>query len=185
MYLCIFHEHICTLFDRHLTIFLFFDLQDDRTPMSSGESGDESSGLDSPGPSGIGGGNQIQQLTHHNPREVYQNNAASAPRQPTLSLITTQQSQRKQSQQSQLHQQPQSKQTTHHHQNHQGQTQLSNEGTRETSLNSLNSVMYPAAALANVPQDVLLSLVQAGHLQVHQGEGDLFLLKLSIFEGKN
>ncbi|XP_059608614.1 serum response factor homolog isoform X1 [Phlebotomus argentipes] len=34
----------------------------------------------------------------------------------------------------------------------------------------LGSVLYPAAALANLPQDVLLSLVQAGHLQFHSND---------------
>lgn len=39
------------------------------------------------------------------------------------------------------------------------------------SLNSMSSVIYSAAALANLPQEMLLGLVQAGHLQVHQEEG--------------
>uniref|UniRef100_A0A1B0CJX5 Uncharacterized protein n=1 Tax=Lutzomyia longipalpis TaxID=7200 RepID=A0A1B0CJX5_LUTLO len=34
----------------------------------------------------------------------------------------------------------------------------------------LGSVLYPAAALANLPQDVLFSLVQAGHLQFRSNE---------------
>lgn len=36
---------------------------------------------------------------------------------------------------------------------------------------NVNSVLYPAAALANLPHDVLLSLMQSGHLQLHSNEG--------------
>lgn len=152
--------------------------------MSSGESGDESSGLDSPGPSGIGGGSggsQMQHITHHNTREAYQNATVCGPRQPTMSIVGSPQPTQRQQQQQQLQliqhqQQSQQSQSSHQHRNHHPQGQSSNEGinNRETSsgMSSTNSVIYPASALANIPQDVLLSLVQAGHLQIHLGEGE-------------
>ncbi|KAJ6645663.1 Serum response factor like, partial [Pseudolycoriella hygida] len=91
------------------------DSKDDRSPMSSGESGDESSGIESPGPIGavpgsIGG----------------------------------------------------------------------------TNSNNMGSLLYPAAALANLPQEVLLSLVQGGHLQIHQeddGAHQYITIPLSMMPG--
>ncbi|GAB0090037.1 hypothetical protein DMENIID0001_046910 [Sergentomyia squamirostris] len=43
-------------------------------------------------------------------------------------------------------------------------------GVSHQLQSGLGSVLYPAAALANLPQDVLLSLVQAGHLQFHSND---------------
>lgn len=40
--------------------------------------------------------------------------------------------------------------------------------TRIAPNAGLGSVLYPAAALANLPQEVLLSLVHTGHLQVQE-----------------
>lgn len=88
--------------------------------MSSGESGDESSGMESPGPSNTLASSHIQEQ-----------------------LL------RQQQQQQQQHE----------------------EFSRNMPGAGLNSVLYPAAALANLPQEVLLSLVQGGHLQV-QEEGE-------------
>lgn len=45
-------------------------------------------------------------------------------------------------------------------------------------LAGMNSVLYPST-LANIPQDVLLSLVQAGHLQLHTEEGKL---RISVYQ---
>lgn len=144
--------------------------------MSSGESGDESSGLDSPGPSGIG--NQVQ--LQHNAMEAYQNTGMGVIRQPSGAAHNPHHAVEQQ-----MHQQSQG----HHDPN----MSAGNEGKRD-AVNSMNSVIYPAAALANVPQDVLLSLVQAGHLQVHQGEGKnafinslvrFYLILRCIFNYKN
>lgn len=106
--------------------------------MSSGESGDESSGIESPGPSGSN--NHIQLAT------------SGGGTMDSNSL---------------------NRQLMQHHQSqHDPDTKGLN--------NSMNSVIYPAAALANLPQEVLLGLVQAGHLQVHQEEGEFFLYIICI-----
>lgn len=103
--------------------------------MSSGESGDESSGIESPGPSGSN--NHIQLATS--------GGGGGSGTMESNSL---------------------NRQLMQHHQSqHDADTKGLN--------NSMNSVIYPAAALANLPQEVLLGLVQAGHLQVHQEEGEL------------
>lgn len=91
--------------------------QDDRSPLSSVDSGDESSGVESPGPS---------------------NNINSHIQEQLLR-----------------------QQQQHHH----------DDFTRSLPNAGLGSVLYPAAALANLPQEVLLSLVHTGHLQV-QEEGE-------------
>lgn len=98
--------------------------------MSSGESGDESSGIESPGPSGTNN---------------HMVNSGGGGTMDANSL---------------------NRQLMQHHQ-HDPDTKGLN--------NSMNSVIYPAAALANLPQEVLLGLVQAGHLQVHQEEGEFYV----------
>jgi hypothetical protein len=96
-------------------IVLFF--KDDRSPLSSAESGDESSGVESPGPNSNLNNSHVQE------------------------------------------------QIVRQQQKHQHEDYMNSMSTA-----GLGSVLYPAAALANLPQEVLLSLVQAGHLQV-QDEG--------------
>uniref|UniRef100_A0A1L8DI72 Serum response factor homolog n=1 Tax=Nyssomyia neivai TaxID=330878 RepID=A0A1L8DI72_9DIPT len=52
----------------------------------------------------------------------------------------------------------------------------------------LGSVLYPAAALANLPQDVLFSLVQAGHLQFRpndDGSHQYITIPLTTTSGSN
>lgn len=98
--------------------------QDDRSPLSSGESGDESSGGESPGPSSSN--NHIQMNSNSS-------ETITAPRQSQ------------------------------------------DQESRNMNVNNMNSMLYPAAALANLPQEVLLGLVQAGHLQVHQEDGKFIL----------
>lgn len=44
--------------------------------------------------------------------------------------------------------------------------------TQEIKNSNLGNVVYPAA-LGNIPQDVLLGLVQTGHLQFHTDEGKI------------
>lgn len=111
--------------------------------MSSGESGDESSGIESPGPSGLvvasnGGGTSSNSL-----QLASDSNNSSIGRQ----IIN----------QIQVQHQPSDEPTI-------------NNKSGSNINSSMSSVLYPAAALANLPQEVLLSLVQAGHLQVHQEE---------------
>lgn len=50
-------------------------------------------------------------------------------------------------------------------------SQQHDDSNKGLNLSNMGSVLYPAAALANLPQEVLLSLVQGGHLQIHQEEG--------------
>lgn len=113
-------------------------LQDDRSMMSSGDSSDESSGVEVASPS-----NLHEQILRH---------------------------QRKQ-QQKEQHQQQQH--NSHQTQLPQKQSQQSQIQIREelakgfANNNNLNNLLCPAA-LANLPQEVLLNLVQSGHLQVEE-----------------
>ncbi len=115
--------------------------------MSSGESGDESSGIESPGPIGtvpsVGGSGGIQVTPN------------------SIEMVRHQQQQQ---------------QEQHHHHNQQSHTSNSAQHHEDSSSKAINSnnmgsLLYPAAALANLPQEVLLSLVQGGHLQIHQEDG--------------
>lgn len=113
--------------------------------MSSGESGDESSGIESPGPIGAGtipgaGGGSIQ----------------VAPN--SIEMVRHQQQELHHHQQQQIHA-PSSTQ------------QHDDSSSKGINSNNMGSLLYPAAALANLPQEVLLSLVQGGHLQIHQEDG--------------
>lgn len=114
--------------------------------MSSGESGDESSGIESPGPIGTvpGTGGPIQ---------VAQN---------SIDMVRHQQ----QEQQHHHHQQQ-----IHTPNSTQQQQQQDDSASKGLNSNNMGSLLYPAAALANLPQEVLLSLVQGGHLQIHQEDG--------------
>lgn len=119
-------------------------MQDDRSPMSSGDSGDESSGIESPGPigtgpgaGGSGGNNHIQvapnsaEMVRHHQQEQHHQQQINAP----------------------------------------NSTQQHDDSSKGLNSNNMGSLLYPAAALANLPQEVLLSLVQGGHLQIHQEDG--------------
>lgn len=112
--------------------------------MSSGESGDESSGIESPGPTMGGAGvgsssiqvapNSIEMVRHQQPEQHHQ-------------------------------QQMQIPNSAQHQQQH------DDSSSKGLNSNNMGSLLYPAAALANLPQEVLLSLVQGGHLQIHQEDG--------------
>lgn len=110
--------------------------------MSSGESGDESSGIESPGP-------------------VPSTGVPSSGIQITPNPIDMVRHQ----QQEQHHQQQQQQHTSNSTQQHDDAV------AKGINSNNMGSLLYPAAALANLPQEVLLSLVQGGHLQIHQEEG--------------
>lgn len=115
--------------------------------MSSGESGDESSGIESPGPvvSGTGGGSAGIQVTPN-------------------SIEMARHQQQEQQHQQQIH-------TPNSSQQHEDSS------AKGLNSNNMGSLLYPAAALANLPQEVLLSLVQGGHLQIHQEDGKNHLLR--------
>lgn len=110
--------------------------------MSSGESGDESSGIESPGPTlgGAGVGNSSIQVTPN-----------------SIDMVRHQQPEQHHQQQIQI---PNSTQQQH-----------DDSSSKGLNSNNMGSLLYPAAALANLPQEVLLSLVQGGHLQIHQEDG--------------
>lgn len=111
--------------------------------MSSGESGDESSGIESPGPIG----------TVPGASGVGSSGIQVAPN--SIDMVRHQQ-------QDQHHQQ----------QNHApNSSQQHDDSSKGLNSNNMGSLLYPAAALANLPQEVLLSLVQGGHLQIHQEDG--------------
>lgn len=106
--------------------------------MSSGDSADESSGIESPGPIGsvpVGAGSNHIQVT---------TNSVDAVR----------------------HQEQQQN-------NPSNSTQQHDDSSKGLNSSNMGSLLYPAAALANLPQEVLLSLVQGGHLQIHQEDGKL------------
>lgn len=128
--------------------------------MSSGESGDESSGIESPGPIGTvsgtgggGGGSSSIQVTPN-----------------SIEMVRHQQ--QEQHHQQQIHA-PNS-------------SQQHDDSSKGLNSNNMGSLLYPAAALANLPQEVLLSLVQGGHLQIHQedGKNSINFLKRNFVSGK-
>uniref|UniRef100_A0A336MAA1 CSON014253 protein n=1 Tax=Culicoides sonorensis TaxID=179676 RepID=A0A336MAA1_CULSO len=149
----------CNLFAKGLIVV------DDRSNDSSGAESDDSSGGDSPGP--VLGPSQLTQSNLHNFNGSLNSNSnfvistnSSMPNNtlsmPSLQLTTTTQTQANTSTSSQ-----------------QGQSQKMDTSTIKiptitaTPTLSGNGVIYPAAALANLPQDVLVQLVQSGQLQIH------------------
>lgn len=118
-----------------------FFSQDDRSPLSSGESSDESSSVEVAGPS------------HHIQEQIVRR--------------------QRQSQQQQQQQQPTSATKKQESQQPTQQIQARDElGKAFGNSSSLNSLICPQA-LANLPQEVLMNLVQSGHIQVG-GEGKIF-----------
>lgn len=115
---------------------------------------------------------QLQQQSQHQQAQQTPTSSASSSSLSAASTATHQQQQHHHHQHHQLLQHQQQQQHQHHHSTTDGEAAQSK--VSHGAANAMppgGSVMYPAAALANVPQDVLLSLVQAGHLQVHQEEG--------------
>lgn len=123
--------------------------QDDRSPLSSGESSDESSSVEVAGPS-----HQIQEQIIRRQRQP-QSQPQSQP------------SQQQQQQQSISANKKQVSQTLP--QPIQVRDDLSKNFGNSGNLNSL---LYPSA-FVNLPQDVLMNLVQSGRLQVEE-EGKNF-----------
>lgn len=113
--------------------FFFVSLQDDRSLMSSGDSSDESSGVEVASSS-----NLHEQILRHQRKQ-----------------------QQKHQEQQQQHQQSQQKQS-------QQSIQIREGLTKGFGANSnLNNLLHPAA-LAKLPNEMLLNLVQSGHLQVEE-----------------
>lgn len=46
---------------------------------------------------------------------------------------------------------------------------------KRKSTDPKHNIVYPSSVLSNVTQDVLLQLIEAGHLQVHTEEGEYSL----------
>lgn len=112
----------------YLKIHFHCQFQDDRSPLSSGDSSDESSSVEVAGPS------------HHIQEPITRRQRQQPSQQPTPT--------KKQEPQKP----PQSIQV-------------------RDELGSLNSLLYPPA-LVNLPQEVLMNLVQSGHLQVEEEGND-------------
>lgn len=132
----------------YLSLFLFLIIQDDRSPLLSGESSDESSvSVEVAGPS-----HHIQeQIVRRQQRQQQQPQSQPPSQQPTP---TTKKSESQQAQQS---------------------IQVRDELSKAfANSNSLNSLLYPSA-LVNLPQEVLMNLVQSGHLQVEE-EGNILIM---------
>ncbi|XP_031640953.1 serum response factor homolog [Contarinia nasturtii] len=110
------------------------DSKDDRSPLSSGESSDESSSVEVAGPS-------------HHIQEQIGRRQRHPPHQSTP-VTKKQESPQQQSQQIQV------------------RDEL---GKAFANNSNLNSLLYPQA-LVSLPQEVLMNLVQSGHLQVGEEE---------------
>lgn len=171
------------------------DSKDDRSPMSSGSDTDDYSPPDSPGPSCSTSNIPNEPILHSNNHSVSIAPLTSSSSTPTstaraaaagpsvvaatagrsasaattvgngtgLGLTIQQQIKQQQALQQQIHQQQQQQQ---HQQSSATTVQQQQQATQVTS-----NVIYPAAALANLPQDVLMSLLQTGQIQLHNEDG--------------
>lgn len=157
---------------------------------SGGESDGDSSGIESPGPMHSSQPASLAVASSAGPTPAAANSSKTAPMEPQN--LTSPRSAKQQQQQHSSKPLPLVKakpstatNASHHpmnvpHQQQQQQpqqlqhVQRSNHATGNNTDDSGGgaTVAYTAADLAKVPPDVLLSLVQAGHLQVHQEEGE-------------
>ncbi|XP_063702271.1 serum response factor homolog [Culicoides brevitarsis] len=133
------------------------DSKDERSGDSSGAESDDSSGADSPGPASLG----PSQLTQSNLHSFNGSNnfvSSSSSNMPSLSMpslqVTTSAAAAATGSSSSATQKMDA-------------TTIKIPTLTATPTLSGNGVIYPAAALANLPQDVLVQLVQSGQLQVH------------------
>lgn len=160
-----------------MIIFIFYlYFQDDRSPISSANESDESSDIDSPGPSLLKNQNQIvldsTQFKNAPPTTVSTSlltptpSAANSQSQTSTKQQTLPETTAKNSTIS-------SKMADGNILKSSTQTQknMSSAGSTMGPSSSYNNVVYPAASLSSVPQEVLLQLIQSGHLQLHTEEG--------------
>lgn len=126
-------------------MFFCFHFQDDRSPLSSGESSDESSSVEVAGPS------------HHIQEQIVRRQRQ--PPQQSTPATKKQESPQQQSQQIQV------------------RDEL---GKAFANSSNLNSLLYPQS-LVSLPQEVLMNLVQSGHLQVGEEGQSLFLSHSFLF----
>ncbi|XP_038107509.1 serum response factor homolog isoform X3 [Culex quinquefasciatus] len=137
------------------------DSKDDRSPMSSGSDTDDYSPPDSPGPSCTPLTSSSSTSTSTAARASASSVVASvgngAGSGSGLGATIQQQIKQHQALQQQIQQQQSS--TSAHQQQQATQQQVT------------SNVIYPAAALANLPQDVLMSLLQTGQIQLHNEDG--------------
>lgn len=69
-----------------------------------------------------------------------------------------------------------------HQQLHQVQQQIQQSQHQDLIKHNLGNVLYPSA-LSNLPQEVLVNLVNAGHLQIQTDDGEFFFIISSIHLG--
>ncbi|XP_052564747.1 serum response factor homolog isoform X3 [Culex pipiens pallens] len=138
------------------------DSKDDRSPMSSGSDTDDYSPPDSPGPSCTPLTSSSSTSTSTAARASASSVVASvgngAGSGSGLGATIQQQIKQHQALQQQIQQQQQSSTSAHQQQ-------------QATQQQVTSNVIYPAAALANLPQDVLMSLLQTGQIQLHNEDG--------------
>uniref|UniRef100_A0A8D8MV05 Serum response factor homolog n=3 Tax=Culex pipiens TaxID=7175 RepID=A0A8D8MV05_CULPI len=160
------------------------DSKDDRSPMSSGSDTDDYSPPDSPGPSCSNSNIPNEPTIHSNNHSVSiapltssssTSTSTAGPAARASSVVASvgngtgsgsglgatiqQQIKHQQALQQQIQQQQQQSSTSAHQQQQATQQQVT------------SNVIYPAAALANLPQDVLMSLLQTGQIQLHNEDG--------------
>ncbi|XP_055855632.1 serine/threonine-protein kinase 10 isoform X4 [Episyrphus balteatus] len=149
------------------------DSKDDRSPMSSGNESDESSDVDSPGPPSL---KATQILLTESPPAVNSDAPSSSQNQ-----TKQQQNQVQQQQQQQQQQAANSSSTTTSTSTANNEpiyydvfkpatSSTSTSTSANQNQNQASNIVYPASALANIPQEVLLGLIQSGHLQLHTEE---------------
>ncbi|XP_038107508.1 serum response factor homolog isoform X2 [Culex quinquefasciatus] len=139
------------------------DSKDDRSPMSSGSDTDDYSPPDSPGPScsntplTSSSSTSTSTAARASASSVVASVGNGAGSGSGLGATIQQQIKQHQALQQQIQQQQSS--TSAHQQQQATQQQVT------------SNVIYPAAALANLPQDVLMSLLQTGQIQLHNEDG--------------
>ncbi|XP_055923383.1 serum response factor homolog [Eupeodes corollae] len=145
------------------------DSKDDRSPMSSGNESDESSDVDSPGPPSL---KATQTLLTESPPTVSSDAPLNSQNQTKLQVQQHQQQQQQQSVAASS-----STVTTNNEPIYYdvfkpapSASSASASSTSASNQNQPSNIVYPASALANIPQEVLLGLIQSGHLQLHTEE---------------
>lgn len=153
------------------------DSKDDRSPMSSGSDTEDYSPPDSPpGPSCSNSKIPNETIINSNnhsvsiaPQTSSSSTSTSTPSSSSLSSIAAQAAAQAAANSNKLsileEQYKQQQQALQQHQQQQ-QQQQQHQQSQVTS-----NVIYPATALANLPQDVLVRLLQSGQIQLHNEDG--------------